>query len=102
MLLHVSTFKMSSSGSSLCLAKFTYRFSGLSKIKFLKYQYNGIPGRHGHNISSACIYSLYANLLVCFTINILYFNKFILLRSENLYIILARHDEIPEDDILNV
>ena len=36
MLLHVSTFKMSSSGSSLCLAKITYRFSGLSKMKLLK------------------------------------------------------------------
>ena len=38
MLLHVSTFKMSSSGSSLCLAKITYRFSGLGKIKLLKYK----------------------------------------------------------------
>ena len=38
MLLHVSTFKMSSSGSSLCLAKITYGFSGLSKIKLLKYK----------------------------------------------------------------
>ena len=38
MLLHVSTFKMSSSGSSLCLAKITYRFAGLSKIKLLKYK----------------------------------------------------------------
>ena len=40
MLLHVSAFKMSSSGSSLCLAKITrtYRFSGLSKIKLLKYK----------------------------------------------------------------
>ena len=38
MLLHVSTFKMSSSGSSLCLAKITYRFSGLSKMKLLKYE----------------------------------------------------------------
>ena len=38
MLLYVSTFKMSSSGSSLCLAKTTYRFSGLSKMKFLKYK----------------------------------------------------------------
>ena len=38
MLLHVSTFKMSSSGSLLCLAKITYRFSGLSKIKLLKYK----------------------------------------------------------------
>ena len=38
MLLHVSTFKMSSSGISLCLAKITYRFSGLSKIKLLKYR----------------------------------------------------------------
>ena len=37
MLLHVSTFKMSS-GSSLCLAKITYTFSGLSKIKLLKYK----------------------------------------------------------------
>ena len=38
MLLHVSTFKMSSSESSLCLAKITYRFSGLSKIKLLKHK----------------------------------------------------------------
>ena len=34
-LLHVSTFKMSSSGSSLCLAKITHTFSGVSKIKRL-------------------------------------------------------------------
>ena len=38
MLLHVSTFKMSSSGSSLCLAKITYRYLGLGKIKLLKYK----------------------------------------------------------------
>ena len=38
MFLHVSTFKMSSSGSSLCLTKITYRFSGLSKINLLKYK----------------------------------------------------------------
>ena len=33
---------------------------------------------------------------------ILYFNNFILLRPENLYVILARRNELPEDDILNV
>ena len=38
MLLHVWTFKISSTGSSLCLAKITYRFSGLSKVKLLKYK----------------------------------------------------------------
>ena len=38
MLLRVSTFKMSSSGSSLCLAKITYRFLGIGKIKLLKYK----------------------------------------------------------------
>ena len=38
MLLHVSTFKMSSSGSSLCLAKITYRLFGLGKIKLLKHK----------------------------------------------------------------
>ena len=38
MLLYVSTFKMSSSESALCLAKITYRFSGLSKIKLLNYK----------------------------------------------------------------
>ena len=38
MLVQVSTFKMSSSGSSLCLAKITYRFSGLTKINLLKYK----------------------------------------------------------------
>ena len=37
MLLHVSTFKISFSGSSLCLVEITYRFSGLSKIGLLKY-----------------------------------------------------------------
>ena len=35
---HFSTFKMPSSGSSLCLAKITYRFSGLIKMKLLKYK----------------------------------------------------------------
>ena len=50
----------------------------------------------------------YANLLLRRTINILlkfiilYFNNFILLRQENLYVILARHNEVPDDDILNV
>ena len=38
MLLHVSTFKMSSSGSSLCLPKITYKFLGLGKTKLLKYK----------------------------------------------------------------
>ena len=33
---------------------------------------------------------------------ILYFNKVILLRPENLYVILASHSELPEDDILSV
>ena len=33
---------------------------------------------------------------------ILYFNDFISLKPENLYVILARHNELPEDDILNV
>ena len=57
---------------------------------------------------TACIYSHYANLLLRCTINILlkfivlYFNNFILLRPEILYVILARHNELPEDDILNV
>ena len=37
MLLHVSTFKMSSSGSSLCLTKITCRYIGLGKIKLLKF-----------------------------------------------------------------
>ena len=47
------------------------------------------------------------NLLLRCTINILlkfiilYFNKLILLRAENLYVILARHNELPEEDILN-
>ena len=40
------------------------------------------------------------NILLKFII--LYFNNFILLRSKNLYVILARHNELPEDDILNV
>ena len=67
-----------------------------------------LPGRHGHNINSACIYSHYAYLLLRCTINILlkfiilHFNNFILLRPDNLYVILARHNEFPEDDILNV
>ena len=64
--------------------------------------------RHGHNISNACIYSHYADLFLRCTINvllkfiILYFNSFLLLRPENLYVILARHSDLPEDDILNI
>ena len=52
--------------------------------------------------------TVYTNLLLRCTINILlefvilYFNNFILLRPENLYVILSRHNELPEDDILNV
>ena len=63
---------------------------------------------HGHNINSACIYSRYANLILRCTVNILlkfivlYFNNFLLLRPENLYVILARRHELPEDNILNV
>jgi hypothetical protein len=38
MLLHDSTFQMSSSGSLLCLTKITYRFHGLGKMKLLKYK----------------------------------------------------------------
>ena len=65
------------------------------------------PDKHGH-INSACVYSHYANFLLRCTINILlkyiifYFDNFILLRPENLYVILARHNELPEDDNLNV
>ena len=33
---------------------------------------------------------------------ILYFSNIILLNPENLYAILSRHNELPEDDILNV
>ena len=33
---------------------------------------------------------------------VLYFNNFILLRPENLYVISAKHNELPEDGILNV
>ena len=53
-------------------------------------------------------YSHYANLLSLFTVNmllqfiILYFNDFILPRPRYLYVILVRHNELPEDDILNV
>ena len=33
---------------------------------------------------------------------ILYFNNFILPRPKNLYVILARRNELPEDDVLNI
>ena len=70
MLLHVSTFKMS------CLAKITYRFFGLGKIKLLKYK-------------------------------MINFNKMLIVQRNKrvaqwLYVILARHNELPEDDILIV
>ena len=54
------------------------------------------------------MYSHYTKLLLRCTIDILskyiilYFNSFILLRPRYLYVILARHNELPEDDILNV
>ena len=69
--LHVSTFKMSSSGSSFCLAKVTYRFSGLSKMKLLKYK-------------------------------MINFNKMLIVQRNKRYVILARHNELPKDGILNV
>ena len=37
-----------------------------------------------------------------FFFNISYFNNFILLRPENLSVTVARHNDLPEDDILNV
>ena len=40
------------------------------------------------------------NILLKFII--LYFNIFILFRPENLYVILVRHNELPDDNILNV
>ena len=40
--------------------------------------------------------------MIKFKLIILYFNNFILLRPENLYVILVIHNELPEDDILNV
>ena len=52
--------------------------------------------------------AVYANLLSRCTINILlkfiilYFNNFILPRPRYLYVILVRHNELPEDYILNV
>ena len=63
---------------------------------------------YSHKISSACIYIHCANLLLRCTTNILlkfyqlYFKNLILLRPENLHVILARRNELPEDDILNV
>ena len=56
---------------------------------------------------SFCVVAVYAKLLSRCTNNILlkfiilYFNNFILPRP-NLYVILARRNELPEDDILNV
>ena len=84
MLLHVSTFKMSSSGSSLCFAEITYRFFWFYKIKLFK---NKIINYNNWTLLKFIV---------------LHFNNFILLRPDNLYVILARHNEFPEDDILNV
>ena len=54
-----------------------------------------------HKINNACHY---ANILSTFywKFIILYFNNFILPRPKNLYVILARRNDLPEDDILNV
>ena len=57
--------------------------------------------------SAALAYTATANFSLRCTVNILlkfiilYFNNFILQRPENLYVILARHNKLPEDDILN-
>ena len=51
--------------------------------------------------------AVYAKFLSRCTINILlkfivlYFNNFILPRARYVYVILARHNELPVDDILN-
>ena len=42
MLLHVSTFKLSSSESSLYLTKITYGYLCLGKIKLLKYKMRNV------------------------------------------------------------
>ena len=61
-----------------------------------------------HQLRLYIQYSHYPNLLLRCTVNvllkfiILYFNNFILLRPKILYVILTRHNELPEDDILNV
>ena len=33
---------------------------------------------------------------------VLYFNSFILLEPEDLYVVLVKHSGLPEDDVLNV
>ena len=66
------------------------------------------PALSRHRTDTAPSSVALANFLLRCTINILlkfiilYFNNFILLRSEKLYVILARHNELLEDDILNV
>ena len=59
-----------------------------------------------HTATTSTAYTAYTattkNLLLRCTINILYFNNFIFLRPDNLNVILARQNELPEDDILNM
>ena len=93
MLLHVSTFKMSSSGSSLCLTKITYRFLGLDTGQARPQHQQSL---HYAKILSRCK----INILLKFII--LYFKNFVLPRPRNLNVILVRRNEFPEDDILNV
>ena len=51
-------------------------------------------------LPARCLLRCTINVLLKF--NVLHFNNYILLRPENLYVILERHNELPEDDILNV
>ena len=61
MLLYVPTFKMSSSGSSLCLAKITYRFCGLNKINLLKYKMINFNKMLIVQRKKVCVVAVYAS-----------------------------------------
>ena len=93
MLPPVSTFKMSSSGSTHTYVHTCPVSSGQAR---LQHQQRLHICSHYENLLSRCT----INNLLKFII--LYFNNFVLPRPRYLYIILVRHDELPEDDILNV
>ena len=90
----------SSSGSSSYLAKITY-IVDIDKMELLKYKIWSIKYKIKiFHKTYTVLYDLYVAavyFILYFVLHILYFNNSILLIST---IILARHEELPEDDVL--
>ena len=110
-------------GARCALLKLHTEFSGLSKVKLLKYKILNVNKMFIVQRDKRFAYWLYMTypclpgvdteqarpFITPYNQHLIevyhftqYFNNFTLLGPENLCVILARHNKLPEDDILNV